>query len=107
MIELCRKIAGGLAGKGRIGRAEALALWTVANRARWNPPRLIAVLVKSRRTIPGGAASRKRHGRIISRHQAAMVGIELPGDPAHLPVPAPPVPERLELPFEIACIEAG
>jgi mono/diheme cytochrome c family protein len=108
LLQLLDEIAGWLARKWRIGRAQSRALGTMTASARRQAPLNIASVIKGRTGLFARACDGcERQVGIEERHLHPLARAEVSRDPSHLCVVAISLCVGIELPLEVSRVEAS
>ena len=105
-LQLPGKIGGRLGAERRIGGPAPFAAKTVAGSAGGKTARRIARHIEPRRRPRRSRARRERQPRIIGRDALALGRVQPRSDVAHLRMPSAPRRIIVQLPLEIAGVEA-
>jgi cytochrome c1 len=106
-LELLGEIGRGLSGERRIAGADPLAAGSVAQGAGRQAAGRVPLVVQHVAFRHLTSRRRERHSRVVGGHHKPFRPAELPGDPGHLRVMAPPVDVGFHLPNHIAYVAAG
>ena len=104
-MQLLGEVSGRLAGKRRIGGADALTLLAVAGRAAEKPSARIALEPEPAWRLGAGRFGFERQPRIVEGNGLARGRVELLGNRPHQRVVAPPVGIGDQLPLEVAGLQ--
>jgi hypothetical protein len=116
VVQLRRKIGGGLIGKRGIALADAASVVAMTGGAGHDSPVGIAPVVQAGDSRSAGRLRKRlgacrdrgdRHRGIVRRDLLARWPVEMVGDPHHLRMPALPLREEFELARNIAGVKAG